>query len=514
MQLRHNRLSPSVTYATTALLGLLFAIVLVLGLPTQSAQAATCTDSLQAKIDAAPSGGTVTANPCIYRQEVVINKPITLQGQPGSEIRGSDVWTGWRQSGSVYVSTKTVPSLPASGNCEPGYDCLKPEQVFLNGAPLRQVANGTTPSTGQFSLDSTRHVILRDNPSGKTVEVSVRRKWISGAASNVTIKGFIMKHAANDSAGWAALRNSGYANWTLQDSSLSHTHGSLVAFGGASGLKLLRNRMDMAGHMAITSNNAALTVSDNNISQSNASHFDPIWTAGAVRTVKMQSVLVENNEVHHNGGNGIWCDGDCYNAIYRGNRVHHNAWCGILFEISHGAKIYDNVLYENGWGRRDPSGGSWQAAIHITNSRNAEIYNNTLAWNKGNISVTRSNRGSTLYNDVYGNYVHDNSILSKDYASSLAYNAGGRTHALAWVDKWDGKLYASGKNNRGFSNDYYFATSENSTIPRFMWGGLGNAITSLSTFNATPGEEQGRYMSQSEKDALIKSKGIPALPEH
>jgi hypothetical protein len=489
----------------------------MLGLQAKPAEAATCTDSLQAKIDAAPSGSTVTANPCIYREEILIKKPITLQGQPGSEIRGSNVWTGWRQSGSLYLSTNTVPSFPASGYCEPGFNCLQPEQVFLNGTQLKQIANGTTPSTGQFSLDSSRHVVLGDNPSGKTVEVSVRRQWIRGAASGVTIKGFVMKHAANDSAGWAALRNSGYANWTLQDSSLSNTHGSLVAFSGASGLKLLRNTMYQAGHMAVTSNNAALTVSGNRISSSNASHFDPVWTAGAVRTVKMQSVLVENNEVHHNGGNGIWCDGDCYNAVYRGNRVHHNAWCGILYEISHGAKIYDNVLYENGWGRSDPSGGSWQAGIHITNSRNAEIYNNTLAWNKGNISVTRSDRHSALYNDVYGNYVHDNIILSKDYASSLVFNAAGRTHALAWVDKWDGKLYDPAKNNRGFSNDYYFATQETPAIPRFMWGGLGITglgLTSLSSFNATPGEEQGRYMSQSEKNALVTNKGIPANPEH
>jgi hypothetical protein len=34
----------------------------------------------------------------------------------------------------------------------------------------------------------------------------------------------------------------------------------------------------------------------------------------------------------------------------------------------------------------------------------------------------------------------------------------------------------------------------------------------LSAFNLTPGEESGRYLTQSEKDALVASKGIPANP--
>jgi hypothetical protein len=39
------------------------------------AEAAECSGPLQAKIDAAPAGATVTANPCIYREQVKITRP-------------------------------------------------------------------------------------------------------------------------------------------------------------------------------------------------------------------------------------------------------------------------------------------------------------------------------------------------------------------------------------------------------------------------------------------------------
>lgn len=499
------------------LFGVLGASVFALGLQMKPAAAATCTDSLQAKINAAPSGGTVKANPCIYREKVVINKPLTLVGQAGSEIRGSSIWTKFSQSGGVYVSANTVPGFSANGQCKPDTsDCLKPEQVFLDGKPLKQVANGATPSTGQFSLDSKRHVILADNPSGRLVEVSVRRYWVNGKASGVTVKGFTMKHAANDSGWRGAVSNNGYANWTLQNNVLSDSHGSLVSFRAATGLKVLNNELRRGGQLAVHGSDGAIVVSGNKIYDNNTSGFKPSWEAGAVKTVRMSSVLAENNQIWSNDGRGLWCDIDCTNVVYRNNRIHDNSYGGIFLEISNGAKIYSNVLYENGWGKTGAAVGSWEAAIQIYNSRNAEVYNNTVAWNRSGISTVRVDRKNAAWNNVYGNYVHDNQVVSKDYPSSASYDSASRNHALAWVDGLSantitGSLYDPLKNNRGYSNDYYFITTENLAIPRYKWG---TGITPLGSFNPTRGEESGRFLSRSEKDTIVANKGIPAFPKH
>src|SRR5437870_9757954 len=75
-----------------------------------------CGFSLQSLVDAAQSGGTVQVPGCVFRESVKIEKPLTLQGQPGAEVRGSDVWLQWQRVGANWVSSDTVPSLPSVGN--------------------------------------------------------------------------------------------------------------------------------------------------------------------------------------------------------------------------------------------------------------------------------------------------------------------------------------------------------------------------------------------------------------
>jgi len=515
MESRH-RFSRSIR-AVGALLGVLIAGLLAANLQGETAAAETCAGSLQARIDAAPSGTTVVAEPCIYRERVTITKPLTLQGQPGSEIRGSDVWTDWQRSddGTSYVSEGVVPAFTVEGKCKPGTsECLRPEQVFVDGEPLEQLPNGAIPSEGQFALDSGRRVVLGDDPSGKQVEVSVRRQWVVGRAPNVTIEGFEMKHAANDSQYRAALTNERRANWTLEDSELSYSHGALVSFRGAAGLKIANNELRHGGQLGVHASDGKLVLWGNEIHHNNVSDFDPGWEAGGVKAVRMASLDAHSNNVKHNDGNGLWCDVGCRDTTFRYNRVHHNTWSGIFFEVSDGAKIHDNTVYENGWGKSGSWVGSWQGAIHISNSRNAEVYDNTVAWNRSNISVVRIDRSGDYpaYNDVYGNYVHDNRILSADYPSAASYDSGSRNHALSWVDKWTGSMYEASKNNRGESNEYYFAKTEDTTIPRYFWGGKATSV--LGSFNSTRGEDGGRYLTRSEKDALVASEDIPAGPEH
>ena len=81
----------------------------------------TCEGSLQALVDAAEPQSVVQASAgCVYREQVTINKPLTLKGGLGTEIRGSNVWTGWTKSGSYWVSKGSFPTFP-SGNvfCDP-----------------------------------------------------------------------------------------------------------------------------------------------------------------------------------------------------------------------------------------------------------------------------------------------------------------------------------------------------------------------------------------------------------
>src|SRR5215203_3865793 len=141
-------------YKVTLLLGILACAFVPIGChnkPAVTTAETTCTDSLQAKIEAAPWGGTVIANDYIYRETVTVDKPLTLKASSGTEIRGSDVWKEWSKSGSYWTSQDTLPSFSASGQCVTGTSrCVWPEQVFFDGKPLTQVAS--EPESWQFAV--------------------------------------------------------------------------------------------------------------------------------------------------------------------------------------------------------------------------------------------------------------------------------------------------------------------------------------------------------------------------
>jgi len=62
-------------------------------------------------------------------------------------------------------------------------------------------------------------------------------------------------------------------------------------------------------------------------------------------------------------------------------------------------------------------------------------------------------------------------------------------------------LFAPASNNRGANNAYW------GTAP-FAWNGNLN----LAGYNATPGEENGRYLTDAEKVAALTAAGIPLQP--
>jgi hypothetical protein len=171
-----------------------------------------CTESLQAQIDAAPPSSVVLAPPCVYREDVTIDKPLTLEGGGETEIRGSDVWEASRFSARAD-GTWVAPGYPEVGTndseCEPGTSrCRWPEQVYYDGQPLTQVDPSSTPEGMQFAVDSERDLVVGADPSGRLVEVTVRDSWLTGkrGAKGVVIRDFTMKHSPMRASGTVCSR--------------------------------------------------------------------------------------------------------------------------------------------------------------------------------------------------------------------------------------------------------------------------------------------------------------------
>jgi hypothetical protein len=467
-----------------------------------AAAAGVCTNSLQSLVDATPAGGVLQLPPCIYEQSITITKPITLDGQGQAEIRGSDVWSTWTQSGATWTSTDVVPPFNngAGVMCDDPR-CNWPEQVFFDGTPLVEVAPGTTPSSGQFALSGGRQVVLADNPAGHVLEVSTRTYWIDTESDNVTIQGLTMRHAANPAQS-GAVGNQGRNGWTLQNNQLYDAHGAIVVIGGASnpGTQTIvrNNKIAESGFEGILGNaNTNTLIQGNEVYWNNVEGFFLDWGGGGVKLSGVTNATLDTNVVHDNSGPGLWCDQGCTNVTFSSNRVYWNAGHRdtgpdgspqIFFEISDGALITGNAV----WGAT----GYWPG-IYISSSGDAEVRWNVVAWSsRGLMAYLQSRCCLPAQGETNVNF-HDNDVIMGGPQTDMA---------IMWGN--DAGTQITVPSNRATNNAIWYPTPENGA-PRFQWG--NQQYSSITAFDTTPGGAGTSYLSAAQTVAGLNTYVIPIL---
>jgi nitrous oxidase accessory protein NosD len=466
--------------------------------PAAPAASASLTDAppgtLQDLIDAASPGAVVNVPPAIYREQVSIDHPLTLRGE-GAEIRGADVWTDWQADGADWLSDRAVPAFTGGGECIEAR-CAWPEQVFVDGEPLLQVARN--PAAGEFAIGPERRVVLADDPAGHVVEVTVRERWLTVDAPDVTIEGLAMSEAASPPQHGALQALPGADRLTVTGVRLSDAHGALISFQGVTGASLISSDLSRGGQLGVHAGGEGtsdLTIEGNRIADNNTEGFDPAWEAGGLKAAVSTGLRVTDNDVAENDGVGIWCDIDCRDFAASGNRVHGNSRAGIMFEISDGARIENNVVWENGWGF--PTWG-WGAGILVSSSSDATVRGNLLAWNADGISVISQDRNQAGGDAVRNVSVTGNTVLA-DAASGFL---------LAWLQDWSGPLYAADSGNAGSGNRFWHETPEPSSC-RFDWA---SCIDAIGPFSTTPGGKGSTYLTDAAAHAALTRAGVPAHP--
>jgi hypothetical protein len=345
--------------------------------------------------------------------------------------------------------------------------------------------------------------------TGATVDGSNSRRYAFVVSANdVTIDGFEVTRTVNPAQD-GAVRVRSANRFTLRNAHIHHTGGACVSIVGGSGHRMLDSELAYCAQQGFHLSKVVDTlVARNAIHHNNPDRrYDPEWEAGAGKAAGVLRVTFESNRVYANRGPGLWCDIDCRDVAYLNNRVYQNERAGIFFEISDGAVISGNRLWENGWRKTE---WGWGAGILISSSRNVEITNNIVAWNADGISVISQDRsggygwqpGESTWNSVAGVTVDKNVIVVAPQPSD-----GSPRYALAWLQDWGGVLFRSSSGNAGANNRYWHSQAEPTT--RFAWAGSHSRLTS---FNATPGEASGRYLSVSERASILESASMPASP--
>lgn len=324
-----------------------------------------------------------------------------------------------------------------------------------------------------------------------------RTSWMRITANDVVIDGLVMRNAAQGATQSSSLDVYNADRVTIRNVDLSGGSYSNIRFWNGSDDGVVEDSDIHHGRaLGIHSWDAdRITLRRNRIHDNNPARIaDPGWEAGGVKLALGTGHVIAWNEVNDNLGPGLWCDVDCRNTTFTSNRVHHNTHSGIFFEISDGATITGNSLWENGWG-----GSAWAygASIQISSSRNVVVRDNVVAWSSRGISVIAQDRGNWPAT-APGSYDH---IVVED---NLVVSSTG-TWIANWVDDRGGAPLFGATGNGGRNNRYWSSVGE-ARWERFNWAGSRDT---LSAFNATPGDETGRYLSTTERDAELSARGVP-----
>lgn len=133
--------------------------------------------TLGGALSASSDGAVIVMRAGTYHETMTITKKVTIQAYPGEAVwlDGSSTYSSWSGSGpwtsSLGPNWSPLDASRFTLTTDP-YGNL-PEQVWIDDVAQRQVADGSTPAAGQFSVDRTAHTVtIGTSPVGKQVRVS------------------------------------------------------------------------------------------------------------------------------------------------------------------------------------------------------------------------------------------------------------------------------------------------------------------------------------------------------
>jgi len=373
-------------------------------------------DDLQQAVDRHPPGTTFLLAAGSYRlQSVRPKEGDTFVGAAGAVLTGARLLNKFSRESRYWVANNQDQEGQINGVCDPTHPrCNRPEDLFVDNHPLRHVPKLSQVGPGTWFFDYPNHKIyFADDPSGHTVETSVARSAFAGPAGHVTIRGLIIEKYAIPAQFGAIGDQYPGADWVVEHNEVRWNHGTGISL--TNGSQALDNFVHDNGQKGIGGVGQDILMQGNEVSSNNWAGFAWAWEAGGAKFALSKDLVVRQNSIHDNNGEGLWCDIDCVNSLYENNTIVNNAFGGIAYEISYGAVIRNNTVRNNGW---PAATWLWGAQILVQNSRNVEITGNTVevAPDRGNgICIIQQNRGSGSLgpHTSANNYVHHNVIIHR-----------------------------------------------------------------------------------------------------
>ena len=453
-------------------------------------------DTLSTKVNSSRSPSKFCFTGGVYRNQSITPRGgdvYVVAAGATADMNGSVVIPSsqFAQTGRLWIAPTTaeLQTSATRGTCATSSPkCNQPNDLFLdNVALIPQSSKANVTAHGQWFFDSTNgEIVLFDDPTGHTVELSTTAHAFVGSTDNVTINGassasgyglIVEKYAAPTSTG-AIEECPGPCsnNWTVENTEIRLNHAYGLSVGKAS--TTLKSNIHHNGQSGVGANGGPnILVQNTEIAFNNTLGYDYNWEAGGSKFHNTSNLVLKGNYVHDNKGPGLWSDGDNIYVTYDSNTLANNVAAGILHEISFDAVIKNNTSKGDGYGTPGTS-CYWGSAIAVNDSPNVEIYGNTIVNGQNGICAEQSDRGSSrTHNQPYrieNLNVHNNTIIQNSSTAT----------ATAIVQIGTGNAVYAQWNNRCNSNTYIVANPSTSSLFRWMdkavsfaqWQSYGNDI--------------------------------------
>ncbi|WP_223207972.1 right-handed parallel beta-helix repeat-containing protein [Actinopolyspora erythraea] len=418
--------------------------------------------TLDAAVGKAAPSTTIVLRGGTYRESLgIVRKQLHIRSFPGEQVwlKGSEVlsgWTrterGWRHRGwsPDYCRDCFLPEIIDSDHPNAGL----PDMVFLDGRPLRQVAEREEVTDGTFFVDPAADtLLLGSDPTGETVEVSTY-PWLlqfdgSGAAGS-SLRGIGIAHyAARQEYGRkGAMVVVNAADVVLRD--------NVFAWSASSGVAVFAPNAEVDGNIiadnglvGLMSNLAHdVRMVDNRVLRNNREHFalsGPAIGAGGVKMTRTKRAVIEHNSFVNNIGSGWWCDLGCTDATVVHNLARENVKHGMYYEVSSKALFASNLLLRNE-----------RFGMKISSTDHVGFRNNTFWHNHGSLGIYNDPRppesdpyshelgmswitaDTRIVNNLFAGTSHDEPFIR------MGDNKPEEVTTPAFVSRSDGNVYLRG----------------------------------------------------------------------
>ena len=373
------------------------------------------------------AGDTLLIHRGVYRETVRIKesgtakKPIVIQAATKGTvtIRGSVLVSDWRRSeenSKVFIHdgwhsyfgewdeslVKGGDQFKAKFSAPARSASLAFNQVFVNGALIREVACPEKREAGTFYIDKERNQIhlwlAKDaDPNQCSVEVTDRDVLLAALkVSHLQVKGLSFEYCANGMQ-QAAVNIRGGSNNLIEDCVITHT--AMVGLRMAGDNHVVRrcvmNDNGQEGFSSSESEN--ILIEDCETSHNNCIPWKRVYTgfeAGGFKVALSHKVKFLRHKSIGNYGPGLWFDVSNDEMEVANCFVADNDRSGVMSEISSRIHVHDSVIVNN-------KGGG----VKIAESPGALIERNVVIGNEEGVQFRDMLRSTPEVSIIHGRSV-------------------------------------------------------------------------------------------------------------